>query len=275
MARGGRRRPEVEDEAVVLRTAPLGEADLLVTLFGRTLGRVRCAARMARRSTRRFAGGLAVGGRGRARVALVPGGLGRLHAFVPSKDAPALSRELRAFACRGYVAELTDALLAEGDPDPEVFDALVRAVHVLDDPTGAAVPILRWYEIVLLRRLGAMPALDRCAVCGAATDAENVSFAWERGGALCRDHATGGAGVPAEVLAAVGSFAAWSGEGRGPELDAATLRFVRGFLQRALAPHLRRPLRSLSVLRDLLRDPAGGGPGRAAGSRDETVPRKA
>jgi DNA repair protein RecO (recombination protein O) len=47
-----------ESEAVVLRTYPLREADLLVTLFTRAEGKVRGVARAAKKSQRRFGGAL-------------------------------------------------------------------------------------------------------------------------------------------------------------------------------------------------------------------------
>ena len=47
-----------ESEAIVLRTYPLREADLLVTLFTRTEGKVRGVARSAKKSKRRFGGAL-------------------------------------------------------------------------------------------------------------------------------------------------------------------------------------------------------------------------
>ena len=43
-----------ESEAIVLRTYPLREADLLVTLFTRAEGKVRGVARSAKKSKRRF-----------------------------------------------------------------------------------------------------------------------------------------------------------------------------------------------------------------------------
>ena len=46
------------DEAYVLRTRELREADLIVTLLGRENGAVRGVARAARRSRRRFGGAL-------------------------------------------------------------------------------------------------------------------------------------------------------------------------------------------------------------------------
>ena len=50
--------PLKESEAIVLRTYPLREADLLVTLFTRLEGKVRGVARSAKRSKRRFGGAL-------------------------------------------------------------------------------------------------------------------------------------------------------------------------------------------------------------------------
>ena len=47
-----------ESEAIVLRTYPLREADLLVTLFTRAEGKVRGVARSAKKSKRRFGGAL-------------------------------------------------------------------------------------------------------------------------------------------------------------------------------------------------------------------------
>src|ERR1700758_2536073 len=47
-----------ESEAIVLRTYPFRESDLLVTLFTRLEGKVRGVARAAKKSRRRFGGGL-------------------------------------------------------------------------------------------------------------------------------------------------------------------------------------------------------------------------
>src|SRR5260370_31881273 len=47
-----------ESEAIVLRTYPLREADLLVTLFTRAEGKVHGVARSAKKSKRRFGGAL-------------------------------------------------------------------------------------------------------------------------------------------------------------------------------------------------------------------------
>src|SRR5208283_993310 len=50
--------PLKQSEAIVLRTYPLREADLLVTLFTRDEGKIKGVARSAKKSKRRFGGAL-------------------------------------------------------------------------------------------------------------------------------------------------------------------------------------------------------------------------
>src|SRR6516164_812840 len=50
--------PLKQSEAIVLRTYPLRESDLLVTLFTRAEGKLKGVARAAKKSKRRFGGAL-------------------------------------------------------------------------------------------------------------------------------------------------------------------------------------------------------------------------
>src|SRR5213075_3389432 len=118
-----------ESEAIVLRTYPMREADLLVTLFTRLEGKVRGVARSAKKSKRRFG------------AALEPLTYVRVH--YEDREQQELARldscevlesplagEVgypRAVAL-GHVAELLDELL----PDREANDAVFRlAVTVI------------------------------------------------------------------------------------------------------------------------------------------------
>lgn len=154
-----------ESEAIVLRTYPLRESDLLVTLFTRLEGKVKGVARAAKKSKRRFGG------------ALEP--LTYVRAFYDDRERQELARldaceviesplatEVsypRAVAL-GHVAELVDELL----PDREASDAVFRlTLSVLRELRGAAVWMpLTYFELWMTRLMGFLPEFAECVVCG-------------------------------------------------------------------------------------------------------------
>ena len=237
--------------AVILGTRPLGEADLLVVLLTPGRGKVRAAAPHARRSRRRFPGGLVGGAVGDAMIVPRGMGLSRLEGFVSVRDLGGLGRDLGRFAQVAYLCELTDGLLHEAVADPALFSALCESLgRTLD--AGADAGLLRRYELWLLRALGLLPALEHCAVCGEALAAgPTVSFEEQHGGALCLVHGRGARRVPLGVLETAGRLL---GAGDEAELDAALRitaerpaserRALRDLVQIWLRPHLRQPLRS-------------------------------
>lgn len=178
--------PLRESEAIVLRTYPLREADLLVTLFTRTEGKVRGVARSAKKSKRRFGG------------ALEP--LTYVRAFYDVKERQELVRldacevlespmatevtYARAVAL-GHVAELLDELL----PDHEVNDAIFRltlsVLHVLAG-TELWMPVT-YFELWLTRLVGFLPELTECIACGRALNGGRAYFHALADGLMCAD----------------------------------------------------------------------------------------
>lgn len=229
-------------EAIVLATRPLGEADVLAVLFTAEHGKVRCAARGAKKSKRRFAGGVGGGAVGTAELHPPRTGLWRLDAFTPRLDHGALGRDLSRFAFVAYLCELTDALTEEHHVEPDLFTILYEAIAT----TIASPPdplVLRRYELALLQQLGHLPALDHCCVCGSEIAAGDTPFDADRGGALCLLHGRGAGTMPAEVLAAAAGLA--SG-GEVPSLAAPLRRRLRDLTAGQLRTHLRQPLRSVA-----------------------------
>src|SRR5215470_2458845 len=127
--------PLKDSEAIVLRTYPMREADLLVTLFTRAEGKVRGVARSAKKSKRRFGG------------ALEP--LSYVRAFYDVRERQELARldacevlespmaaevsYARAVAL-GHVAELLDELLPDHEANDAVFRLALSVLHILTGP---------------------------------------------------------------------------------------------------------------------------------------------
>jgi DNA repair protein RecO (recombination protein O) len=158
-----------ESEAIVLRTYPLRESDLLVTLFTRLEGKVKGVARAAMKSRRRFGG------------ALEP--LTYVRAFYDDRERQELARldsceviespmasevSYPRAAALAHVAELLDELM----PDREASDAVFRlSLAVLQELRGETVWMpLTYFELWMTRLMGFLPEFSECVVCGRSFD---------------------------------------------------------------------------------------------------------
>jgi DNA repair protein RecO (recombination protein O) len=176
-----------ESEAIVLRTYPFRESDLLVTLFTRLEGKIRGTARAAKKSRRRFGGALEpltyvkVTYEDRERQELV-----RLDACEVIESP--LSSEVsypRAVAL-GHVAELLDELL----PDREANDAVFRlALSVLAQLKGREFwPAITYFDLWMARLMGYLPDLSECLTCGRVLNGSRAYFHALADGLMCPEH---------------------------------------------------------------------------------------
>jgi DNA repair protein RecO (recombination protein O) len=182
------------DLGVVLKTTPLRESDLLVTLYTTTHGRVSAVARGARKSQRRFAGALQLLVLGNYELGRRPRGeLWGLDAAEVVREWTQLASDVFAVAHASYVAELVGALLPPETPDPHVLDVIVALWESLAE-AGPSPAALRFVELELFDLAGHRPALDACAACSSQDLAQGAVFDPSRGGVVCRRCAAGSRG---------------------------------------------------------------------------------
>jgi len=176
--------------AIVLRAINYGESDRVVTLIGRTTGRLSALARGARKSQKRFGGGLGLCSVGEAGLRERAGAeLLTLERFDLQESYGSFATDVPRMAHAAYVAELVSKLCAPRQVEPEVYDWLLAFLGALDRH-GASAERLRVFELGLLARLGFGPILDACAVCAGAQLAagdDEAAYRWDpdRGGAVC------------------------------------------------------------------------------------------
>src|SRR5436305_13563005 len=114
------------DLGVVLKTTPLRESDLLVSLYTEEHGRVATVARGARKSQRRFGGALQLLVLGRYQLGRRPrGDLWGLDAADVEREWTRLASDVVAVAHASYAAELVGALLPPEAPDPHALALVV------------------------------------------------------------------------------------------------------------------------------------------------------
>lgn len=176
---------------VVLKTTPLRESDLLVTLYTDTHGRVSTVARGARRSKVRFAGTLSLLVLGRYQLGRPPrGDLWSLESGEIVREWVHLASDVVAVAHASYIAELVGAIVPPESPEPEALDVIVGLWDCLAEG-GPSPGALRAAEMTLLELAGHGPAIDRCAACGSGALDGGAVFDPGRGGAICRRCAGG------------------------------------------------------------------------------------
>lgn len=175
-----------ESEAIVLRSYPLREADLLVTLFTRMEGKVHGVARSAKKSKRRFGGALEPLTHVRAiydvreRQELV-----RLD-FCEVLESPLASEVSYARAVGlGHIAELLDELLPDHEANDAIFRLTLSVLHVL---TGRDIWMpVTYFDLWLTRLVGFLPELTECVVCGRDLNGSRAYFHALSDGLMCGD----------------------------------------------------------------------------------------
>ena len=240
----------IQAEAVVLRVVPYGDADLVVHLLVRGLGKVGAFARGARRSRKRFGGGLepfcVVGAelaqrRGRE--------LWDLRGSEPVEAHAALRGDLGRLAHAGYGTELVRELARDHEPNDPLLDVLVAFFRLLAELPPRSL-LLRAFELSAMGAAGLAPVLGQCVRCG--RDEGLEAFDARGGGVLCGACRVPGAmpvdGATLRLLRAL--QAAGMESGRADE-RLLPLEPARRLMQAFVASHVRHDLASLAFLRDV------------------------
>jgi DNA repair protein RecO (recombination protein O) len=198
--------------------------------------------------------------------------LWRLESFQTLRDLSLLGRDLTRLAYVAYACELTDALIHEPEPDPRLFAALAEAIERTLDPEPLTAAVLRRYELHLLERIGLLPSLQRCCVCGtpvSLSEGAQVPFDASRGGVLCPPHGVTAPAVVAEVLILVQALRCASDASAADDVleraETEIRRAARDLTAGLLRSQLRRPLRSLQFFAQVGHAPRGAGSGPAEG----------
>jgi DNA repair protein RecO (recombination protein O) len=173
-------------EAIVLRTWPFHEADLLVSLFTRDQGKVKGVARHAMKSRKRFGGALEPATHVLAHYTERPRqDLVRLDSFEILWSP--LTAPIETLRLAGL--QLVTEVLEEAMPDQAPEDNIYRlAVTVLTSLRSENVYLPTTYFCLWMNRLmGWMPELGHCAACGLDLRSQTVYWSPTADGVTCSD----------------------------------------------------------------------------------------
>lgn len=153
-------------KALVLRETAYKESDKILTLLSQTEGRLTVSARGCRKK------GSAVA----AACQMLVWAEFTLYEFqgrwavkeaVIERSFPGVTSDLDKLALASYLAEVTEALSEEGQPEPELLSLTLNSLHALDKLSLPPALVKTAFEWKAMAIAGYEPMLDGCAVCGA------------------------------------------------------------------------------------------------------------
>jgi DNA repair protein RecO (recombination protein O) len=235
------------DEAIVLRTQKLGEADRIVTLLTRGTGRVRAVAKGVRRTTSRFGSRLEPFTHVDLQIAE-----GRSLDVVTQAETlqpfgAHIGSDYERYTAGTVMLETAERLVVEDkEPALQQFLLLVGALRAMCEVGRPPNQVLDSFLLRSLSVAGYAPTFEACARCGA--EGPHRSFSPAAGGMLCSVCRVPGSASPAaETVALLGALLA----GDWVVVESSEPRHRKeatGLVAAYLAWHLERGLKSLSHL---------------------------
>jgi len=170
-------------EGIVLRVRDFNEADRILTILSAEEGKFEAVARGARRPRSSMAGAAQLFTR--ANMMLFRGrSLDTLSSAEVLSTHQRVRSDLAAMAYGSYIAELSDAMTVERQPEPDVYSLVCATIGALDRQEARAAVVALGFELKFLSLIGFKPELRQCVSCGAREPAA-VWFGPQEGGLLC------------------------------------------------------------------------------------------
>jgi DNA repair protein RecO (recombination protein O) len=177
--------PARETEAIILKTFPLGEADRLVSFFGRSSGRMRGVASGARRLKNRYGSTLEI--------------LSHVQLWYVEKETRELVRIQQAESLESFhksqsdyelstglavVSEVSELVLPEHEVSESMFRLILLTAQEIERTSDWSLP-LSYFAFWTVRLGGWLPRFDRCGSCDAPFASQPAFYDLMQSGLFC------------------------------------------------------------------------------------------
>ncbi|MFZ5633573.1 MAG: DNA repair protein RecO [Bacillota bacterium] len=233
-------------DAIILKSIKAGEADRVLTLYTRQVGKKRVIAHGVEKPTSRKRG--AVQPFGYSRLLLRRGrDLDSVSQGEGIEIFPGLRQSLEGLARASYLAELVDAFTLDGDPNPQIFELLRDTFMLLGGRCDFVAA--RAFEIKLVSLLGYRPGLEACVLCGVPAGRERVYFGAGQGGIVCGRCRSGSGGtveISRGALENLKALMRWeTGRIHQLRITPAAGKEIKNVMRRFIEYHLEKTVKSL------------------------------
>ncbi len=235
------------DEAVILRTYKLGEADRIVVCYTRGRGKLRAVAKGVRRTRSKFGSRLEPGGV--AQLQLYEGrNLDIITQAERVRPMTGLRDDLGRYGRATVVLEIVDSVVVERESNPALYKLVTGALKELNR-TGNEI-IIPAFIARLLMLEGVQPRLDACVRCGSTDGLDTIRIA--DGGMVCAGCTPSGQPISEPARNAFGQLL----QGRVRQVldttDSQTARELETLTVKLIEQHVEHRIRSSALLHQQL-----------------------
>ena len=236
--------PLYDDEAIVLRTRKLAEADRIITLLTRQHGVVRAVARGVRRTSSKFGSRLEPFTHVDLQLAVGRNLDTVTQAVTRDPFGAVISADYDRYTAASVMLETSEHLVAEEcEPSVQQYLLLVGGLRAMTAGERRPGDVLDSFLLRSLAVAGYAPSFDGCARCG--LEGPHRAFNPAHGGMLCPGCRLPGSAHPApETVTLLGALLAgdWA---LVETADVRSRKEAAGLVSAYLSWHLERGLRSL------------------------------
>lgn len=168
-------------EGIVLKTTDYGEANKILTIYSREMGKVGAVARGAKKPKNRFVS-LSQPFTYGYFICYFGTGLGNLQQGESIDHFRNIKQDLLLTSYASYVAELLDKGTEERVRNPYLFELFLQTLQYLNEGYDRDI-IKNIFEVKMLQVLGLQPNFSSCVMCG--DTAGPFVFSIREGGLLC------------------------------------------------------------------------------------------
>ncbi len=175
----------INTEAFVLKSRKFNEADSMLVLFSRKLGKASAVAKGSRRAKSKMLAGIQpfcysdfmlYKGRNLYTVTQVEA----KRIFYPLRE----DYNKLTYAC--YLVELVETEITEGQTHPQLFSLFGKGLTLLSNPETIILTLIRSFELHFMTVCGYEPMLNQCMSCQT-HESTGWWFNLTQGGILCID----------------------------------------------------------------------------------------
>lgn len=172
-----------DTEGFIFRQTKTVNGRRMILLFSRKYGKISAGT------------GISEKGRSKSSLAMRPFTYGRYELYKSRsgyningaetvRSYYRIGEDVDKYMNASYVLEFTEKVLQENVPQPKQFDLLLEFFNVLENRKKKYGTLVLAYELKTFDKLGYLPELNRCTVCGSEEDLAFLDI--KEGGCICR-----------------------------------------------------------------------------------------